>query len=757
MRDSSLGVLDAHMNQPAPYGAFHIVWLLFVIATIITLCVLYKKEIIKNVNRVLIVTTVVLAVFELYKQINVISVGYNFDYFPLRFNTMLLYIGIVAGMTKGKFHDNLTAFISTYLLFIGSAVMLNPSSVFANTIGFNVCAMVSYGAMVLVGAFLLYTNEVKIKFSMFWKALPIFTMFWLFSTSVNIVSHLVASRFVSTFGFNFLSSCPLCDNHTPAVDWLHEAIVGSNPSTLACVLYSFAYAIFFSLLALATTLLLVGIKKLLTTDFDAEYGETDEIAKEIRKAEGLDGKDDDNNGIFKFAEKVNTKKNTYLQTYYKNLVTNFGNNVENSCGYVAVAMLLSYYDTILHDKIVPRRFDKPSRSDDAPNFEESPGIKYFDHPEFHPDDPNNKITYARYKQLVNQNKNTYLHEALVAIGIKLGINKAPKDKLTTDFDFSTDNDKREKLIKYYLKHVARVEKSEYDIHSVDYVDEIAEAETEAEVLKYSRKTREYIIKKIKKGYPVIISVAKLNENGQYEGHAIVAYDYDKKNDKIYCHMGIAGESTHATPEEYGYTLYRSAMVLDFDENKLSHSHTNNYEVVINGAIFYYCPDGTYTTCDDLIIEFNKTKDQCAIIGVYGKYYSDELYIPERYGFVEVTKIHKYAFANQRHIKIASIPSSIKVIEKGTFKNNASLELINISGKLRRIKKDAFKGCYKLDNIMYRGRTSQWDMMKKSRNWDRGTGRYRVSCIDGFYVKRLGRDLEVNSYRLLGVTKDRDIE
>ena len=222
-------------------------------------------------------------------------------------------------------------------------------------------------------------------------------------------------------------------------------------------------------------------------------------------------------------------------------------------------------------------------------------------------------------------------------------------------------------------------------------------------------------------------------------------------------MGIAGESTHATPEEYGYTLYRSAMVLDFDENKLSHSHTNNYEVVINGAIFYYCPDGTYTTCDDLIIEFNKTKDQCAIIGVYGKYYSDELYIPERYGFVEVTKIHKYAFANQRHIKIASIPSSIKVIEKGTFKNNASLELINISGKLRRIKKDAFKGCYKLDNIMYRGRTSQWDMMKKSRNWDRGTGRYRVSCIDGFYVKRLGRDLEVNSYRLLGVTKDRDIE
>ena len=169
MRDSSLGVLDAHMNQPAPYGAFHIVWLLFVIATIITLCVLYKKEIIKNVNRVLIVTTVVLAVFELYKQINVISVGYNFDYFPLRFNTMLLYIGIVAGMTKGKFHDNLTAFISTYLLFIGSAVMLNPSSVFANTIGFNVCAMVSYGAMVLVGAFLLYTNEVKIKFSMYWS------------------------------------------------------------------------------------------------------------------------------------------------------------------------------------------------------------------------------------------------------------------------------------------------------------------------------------------------------------------------------------------------------------------------------------------------------------------------------------------------------------------------------------------------------------------------------------------------------------
>ena len=40
---------------------------------------------------------------------------------------------------------------------------------------------------------------------------------------------------------------------------------------------------------------------------------------------------------------------SFLQAYYENLKYNFGMNYQGSCGYVALGMKLSYYDTFLND------------------------------------------------------------------------------------------------------------------------------------------------------------------------------------------------------------------------------------------------------------------------------------------------------------------------------------------------------------------------------------------------------------------------
>lgn len=42
-----------------------------------------------------------------------------------------------------------------------------------------------------------------------------------------------------------------------------------------------------------------------------------------------------------------------LKNYFTNLTTNFGNNQEGTCGYVALASMLTYYDTFWSDIIVP--------------------------------------------------------------------------------------------------------------------------------------------------------------------------------------------------------------------------------------------------------------------------------------------------------------------------------------------------------------------------------------------------------------------
>ena len=46
---------------------------------------------------------------------------------------------------------------------------------------------------------------------------------------------------------------------------------------------------------------------------------------------------------------------SFLVSYFDNLTYNYGVNYKGSCGYVAIAMLLSYYDTALCDAIIPEQ------------------------------------------------------------------------------------------------------------------------------------------------------------------------------------------------------------------------------------------------------------------------------------------------------------------------------------------------------------------------------------------------------------------
>lgn len=49
----------------------------------------------------------------------------------------------------------------------------------------------------------------------------------------------------------------------------------------------------------------------------------------------------------------------FKTAYFDNLTYNFGANYKGSCGYVAIGMLLSYYDTYLDDSIITEAYDAP--------------------------------------------------------------------------------------------------------------------------------------------------------------------------------------------------------------------------------------------------------------------------------------------------------------------------------------------------------------------------------------------------------------
>ena len=66
----------------------------------------------------------------------------------------------------------------------------------------------------------------------------------------------------------------------------------------------------------------------------------------------------------------------FASYYFYNLKENFGYNTHGSCGYVAAAMMLSYYDTLLNDNIIDEGYDKicTLTSLDLEDPHSSPGI-----------------------------------------------------------------------------------------------------------------------------------------------------------------------------------------------------------------------------------------------------------------------------------------------------------------------------------------------------------------------------------------------
>lgn len=731
-----LKFLDAQATPPKYLGVFHIIWIALTLVATVALCILWKKEVIKKVNKTVLIISAALLILSLYKQIVLsfdydasVKFIYNWNYFPWHFLSVPLCIGVFAGATSGNINKHFISYLATFGLIAGVWGMFNPN-VFVSTVGLNIYSMLCYGSMIAVSIFLFFTQSVRIEIKTFLRALPVFIMVLGIAISFNEIAYVFSPSHQASM-FSISRHCP---SDVPLYSSVHNAFLASG-NAMTIVEYAICILLYIGLVsacALTPLLVMVLAKKLLTTDFDAEYEKDDALALGIRKSEGLDA-EDDSQEIFKFKGKVNSKKNTYMQTYFKNLHTNFGNNNKGSCGYVAAAMLLSYYDTALSDKIVPRQFDAPTISHDNPNFKESPGTRFYQ-PAFDPA----TVTYKQYVALINRNKNKYLHENLLSLAIDRHLIDVPKDKQTTEFNFGSTTKDIKHVIERYLKKVAEVKSSEYDIHVKDNVDEINKAKTPEKAKEYSNDIREYVIRKVRKGYPVLLII---NDNSGEASHAVIAYEYDKKANKLYCHFGYEEVSkwenyTHLTPEECGYNTYLAALVLDFDERKLSHTHTDNYEVVIGGALFYYCPDGRYTTCDDLVVEFGKHKQDLSIVGVYNdrKYPRDQLTIPETIGSVRITNLGKYAFENQEHIKRVVISCNIPEIPKKAFEDCEALKTVVIPESVKKFGKEAFGECPALTTIMYLGTKEQWHKIKKHTSWDRKTGMYKVYCVDGILPK-----------------------
>lgn len=217
-----LEILDARMTEPELYGWFHWMSLALTILVTIFMCWWGRKHGKRCVRRMILWTSLIVILLEIYKQINfsfeyaagVVTFDYEWYAFPFQFCSTPMYVGVLAGLTRrGKFHDDLSAYLATYSIFAGVCVMLYPSTVFTETIGINIQTMVCHGVMIAMGVCMLYTRYVKSEHRTILQAIPVFAVGVVAAVLMNELANHVG--LLENESFNMFQISPYCDPSLP--------------------------------------------------------------------------------------------------------------------------------------------------------------------------------------------------------------------------------------------------------------------------------------------------------------------------------------------------------------------------------------------------------------------------------------------------------------------------------------------------------------------------------------------------------------
>lgn len=257
--------------------------------------------------------------------------------------------------------------------------------------------------------------------------------------------------------------------------------------------------------------------------------------------------------------------NNFASYYFYNLDENFGNNLVGSCGYVAMAMLLSYYDTYWDDNMIEDRFDENENliNYNLSNTTSSPGIKKDNPTVTYP----NVDYYSELIRLSNEINNCF-HPYLICyaettLNYYKEKNTYPCMMLANDFI---------PLLSKYL----------YENRNYSQSDIIIESFSEGDILD------DFVIPRVKVGIPVVLYM--LSTDGF---HYVIAYDYNEDLDAVYCHFGwheyfedgkICYFNHIRLSSASNYFSYWSAFALDINT---THNCSNNYLDITSEET--YCP------------------------------------------------------------------------------------------------------------------------------------------------------------------------
>ena len=255
-----LEILDTQMTTPPAYGWFHLLFFALSIAAGVLLCVYGKKDE-RYVRRVVLITAITVMVLEVYKMINFgfsykegISYSFPWGSFPFQFCSTPMYVGLLAGLTRGRVHTGLCAYLATFALFAGLCVMFYPGDVFIGTVGINIQTMICHGSMLSIGIYLLGSGYVPSEHKTVLRALPVFCVAVAIAMGLNEWAY--RSGLLEEHFFNMFYFSPHANPHLPLYSNVQNALGVANP--LSFIIYVAG----FTLAAYLVLLIAMGIRAL---------------------------------------------------------------------------------------------------------------------------------------------------------------------------------------------------------------------------------------------------------------------------------------------------------------------------------------------------------------------------------------------------------------------------------------------------------------------------------------------------------------
>lgn len=286
------------------------------------------------------------------------------------------------------------------------------------------------------------------------------------------------------------------------------------------------------------------------------------------------------------------KYETVAHHYFEELQGNIPENCHGSCGYISMAMLLSFYDIYWNDEFVNEEYttDNGAKSGSWRDFPiGAPGLKL----ESEELTDSEREDETLYRQFIQTYAKDYLHMYLLSLGTEM--NLCNESNNTGSFE-TTFRDMAIILDRYF----------DFVFGDADYYEENEDYDSNLPLTIHyiyefdSGQNRQSVLEKIKEqvnsGNPVIYRGDKLktsntNDSSEFKGsnkvgHCMIAY-HAENDGNILLHTGHV-ENPETTINKTEYNLNIGVLWIEINEDVLSHVCSQNYEYNNSGNYIKVC-------------------------------------------------------------------------------------------------------------------------------------------------------------------------